>query len=123
MVTHEIKSIGAFQASLVFGLVNFVFGVVTAIAMSLAPMTSMMGGHSGMLLWLPFGYTIGAFVGSAIFCVAYNMVARRWAESRLSWVPSKVATFARCRICARKRLIEVDWRSGARRWRSIRYAV
>ena len=75
MVTHEIKSIGAFQASLVFGLVNFVFGVVTAIAMALAPMTSMMGGHSGMLLWLPFGYTIGAFVGSAIFCVAYNMIA------------------------------------------------
>ena len=45
--------------------------------MALAPMTPMMGGHNGTLLWLLFGYAIGALVVSAIFCVAYNMVARR----------------------------------------------
>ncbi len=75
-VTYQVKSIAAFQTSLVFGLVNFIFGVVSAIAMAISPMTPMMGGHPGMLLWLPFGYGIGAFVVSAIFCVAYNVVAK-----------------------------------------------
>ena len=65
-MTHEIKSIAAFQASLVFALVNFVFGAVAAIAMALAPMTPMMEGPA---CWCGYrsGTQSGAFVVSAIF--------------------------------------------------------
>ena len=75
---HEIKAIGVFHTSLVFGLVNFVVGALAAVVMAIAPVTSMpmMHDHQGMLIALPFSYALGAFLVSAVLCVAYNLAAK-----------------------------------------------
>jgi uncharacterized membrane protein len=73
---REIKSIGVFQTSLVFGLVNFVLGALAALIMAIASVMPMMHEHQGMLIMIPFSYAIGAFLVSVVLCVVCNLVAK-----------------------------------------------
>jgi hypothetical protein len=73
---REIKSIGVFQTSLVFGLVNFVLGALAALVMAIAPVMPMMHEHQGMVIMIPFSYAIGAFLVSAVLYVTYNLAAK-----------------------------------------------
>jgi hypothetical protein len=72
---REIKSIAVFQTSLVLGLVNFALGVVASVAMAISPVATMQD-HPAMLLALPISYAFGAFLVTALLCLAYNVVAR-----------------------------------------------
>ena len=86
---QQIKSIGVFKTSVVFGVLNFVLGVVSAVIMAIAPVAPMMQDHPGMLIAMPVGYALGGFLLSAIVCTVYNAIAKFTGgiEIELSSVP------------------------------------